>query len=83
MRPSVALQAASFVGAMLILFAYVGHQLRWMSPRKPTYNILNAAGSAVLAYVAFHPFSIGFVMLETIWVIISLYALYRNREQQG
>lgn len=83
MRPSFALQAASFVGAMLILVAYVGHQLRWMSPRRPFYNILNAAGSAILAYVAFHPFSVGFVMLETIWMIISVYAVYRNREQKA
>lgn len=68
---------------MLILVAYVGHQLRWMSPRRPFYNILNAAGSAILAYVAFHPFSVGFVMLETIWMIISVYAVYRNREQKA
>lgn len=71
-------QLASFVGALLILIAYVGHQLRWMDARSAAYNIMNAAGSAILAYVAFHPFQIGFVILEIAWVLISLYALLRE-----
>lgn len=71
-------QAASLAGAVLILFAYAGHQLGWMESRKPAYNIMNAVGSGVLAYVAFHPFQIGFVLLEGIWALISLYALLRK-----
>ncbi len=78
MAISTVWQAASFVGAVLILTAYVGHQLGWMNSRKPSYNILNAIGSAILAYVAFHPFQIGFVLLESVWALISLYALLRN-----
>jgi hypothetical protein len=74
---SLARQLASFVGALLILVAYVGHQLTWMDSRKATYNILNAIGSAILAYVAFHPFQVGFVVLEVTWVLISVYALLK------
>ena len=62
----------------MILAAYVGHQLGWMESRKPAYNLLNAAGSGILAYVAFHPFQIGFVILEGVWALISLYALLRK-----
>jgi uncharacterized membrane protein len=76
---SLARQVASFVGALLILIAYVGHQMGWMDSRKAGYNLLNAAGSAILAYIAFHPFQVGFVMLEVAWVMISLYALARPR----
>jgi uncharacterized membrane protein len=76
---SIARQVASFVGALLILIAYVGHQMSWMDSRKAGYNLLNAAGSAILAYIAFHPFQVGFVMLEVAWVMISLYALARPR----
>lgn len=76
---SLARQAVSFVGALLILFAYVGHQLKRMDSRAPAYNILNAAGSTILAYIAFHPFQIGFVVLETVWAGISVYALVRGR----
>jgi len=76
---SLARQLASFVGGLLILVAYVGHQMNWMNPRKAAYNVLNAIGSAILAYIAFHPFQIGFVMLEVIWVLISLYALIKRQ----
>jgi hypothetical protein len=70
-------QAASFIGAMLILAAYAGHQTGWMNPRGTVYNLLNAVGSAILAYIAFHPFQVGFVILEVTWTLISLYAWVR------
>jgi hypothetical protein len=72
-------QIASFVGALLILVSYVGHQMGWMDSRKARYNVLNAVGSAILAYIAFHPFQFGFVLLEVVWVLISVYALARPR----
>ena len=77
MEISLARQAASFLGALLILIAYVGHQMKWMNARGAAYNILNAAGSAILGYIAFHPFQIGFVVLEVTWALISVYALFR------
>jgi hypothetical protein len=80
MQISSLLQAASFVGAMLILVAYAGHQMKWIDDRGALYNILNAAGSGMLAYIAFHPFQIGFVVLETTWALISIYALLRPRQ---
>jgi hypothetical protein len=82
MNISLARQFASFIGALLILIAYVGHQLHWMDARRTAYNVLNAVGSAILAYIAFHPFQIGFVILEVAWVLISLYALLRQASQE-
>jgi hypothetical protein len=75
---SLVRQAASFVGAMLILFAYAGHQMKWIDSNKASYNILNVVGSGILAYIAFHPFQIGFVVLESVWALISIYALLRG-----
>lgn len=66
---------------MLILVAYAGHQMGWMNPRRAAYNILNATGSAILGYIAFHPFQIGFVILEITWTLISLYALLRQQAE--
>ena len=77
MQISLARQVASFIGALLILVAYGGAQFNWMSPRKSCYNILNAVGSSILAYIAFRPFQIGFALLEVIWTLISIYALVR------
>ena len=36
---ALARQFASFVGALLILIAYAGHQLRWIDARSAGYNI--------------------------------------------
>jgi hypothetical protein len=77
MNISMARQVASFAGALLILIGYAGQQFRWMDPRKATYNVLNGVGSAILAYIAFHPFQIGFVLLEVTWTLISVFALIR------
>ncbi|MBA3915837.1 MAG: hypothetical protein H0X25_18680 [Acidobacteriales bacterium] len=83
MSISLAQQVLSFAGAMLILAAYVSHQMNWMDSRAPIYNLLNAAGSAILTYVALHPFQVGFVMMESVWAIVSLYSLLRPRKQEG
>jgi hypothetical protein len=79
MEIAMARQLASFVGALLILVAYAGHQMGWMNPRSAAYNVLNAVGSGILGYIAFHPFQVGFVVLETVWTLISVYALLRPK----
>jgi hypothetical protein len=79
MEISILRQTVSFAAAMLILVAYVGHQLNWMSSRNAAYNILNAVGSAILAYIALRPFQAGFVVLEGAWAVISIYAWVRGR----
>jgi hypothetical protein len=79
MHPSLAQQVASFLGALLILIAYIGQQLSWIDSRRAPYNILNLAGSSILAYIAFHPFQVGFVLLEMCWALISAYGLLRPK----
>jgi hypothetical protein len=73
-------QAASFAGALMILVAYAGQQMGWMNSRSSLYNILNAIGSGILLYIALHPFQIGFIVLEGVWTIISVYYLARPRK---
>lgn len=81
MEISATRQVVSFAGAILILLAYAGQQLRWMDARKPLYNVINLVGSAILAYIALEPFQIGFVVLESVWALLSLYALVRPQKQ--
>jgi len=73
-------QLISFVGALLILIAYAGHQIGWVNARRPLYNILNGVGSAILFWIALHPFQIGFIVLEGVWTVISVWALLRLRQ---
>ncbi len=74
------LQLFSFAGALMILVAYAGQQLGKMNPRSNLYNILNAIGSAILGYVALHPFKLGFVILEFAWVLVSIYGMLKREE---
>ena len=70
-------QALSLLGAALILIAYTGHQMHRMDARAPLYNLLNAAGAAVLAYIAFRPFQAGFAVMESVWTVVSFGALIK------
>ena len=80
--PSFWTQLASFVGALLILIAYAGHQIGWMRSGSATYTILPAVGSSILGYIAFKPFQLGFVVLEGAWVVISMWALWKHRGER-
>ena len=77
---ALARQLASSMAALLILVAYGGHQMGWMDSRSALCNILNAVGSGILGHIALHPFQIGFVVLESVWTLISLYGLARPRK---
>ncbi len=77
MHVTIATQAASFVGALLILVAYVAHQFGWMDAEGTLYNFMNAAGSSVLGWIALRPFQLGFTVLEWVWAVVSVYALWR------
>jgi len=81
MQITLATQIASSFGALLILIAYIGHQFHWMDSGKPLYNILNAVGSGVLAWLAFRPFQLGFFILETVWALVSIYALTKSMQR--
>jgi hypothetical protein len=76
-QPSLLIQIFSSLGALLCLIAYIGHQLHWIDARKCTYNFLNVCGSGILSYIAFRPFQAGFWIMETIWTLISIYALWK------
>lgn len=83
MHDSFAWQALSFAGAMMILVAYGGQQMKWMDPKSLLYNLLNIVGSGILCYIALFPFKLGFVVLEGVWVLISIYAIFRNRREHA
>jgi hypothetical protein len=79
----VNLQVVGFAAAMVILVAYIGHQTRRMDAGGIAYNVMNAVGSGILTYVAFHPFQVGFVVLEGVWAIVSVYAIVRAVRQRA
>jgi len=74
------LQAASLVGALLILAAYAAHQAGRIDRDTASYNLVNAAGALLLLVVAIRARQVGFILLEGTWTAISLWALRRPRK---
>ena len=64
--------ALQIVGALLILAAFVGAQVRWLHQEQLAYLVLNAVGAAVLAGLAFVEQQWGFLLLEGVWTLVSL-----------
>ena len=67
-------QLVSIVGALAILLAYVANQLRWIGPSHLSYALLNLLGAGVLAGVAVVERQWGFLLLEGMWTLVSLWA---------
>ncbi|MFP5326340.1 MAG: CBU_0592 family membrane protein [Acidimicrobiia bacterium] len=68
-------QLVQIAGALCILSAFVLAQVGRMSTTARAYLILNLVGSVVLAVLAAADRDLGFVLLETVWAIVSAYGL--------
>jgi hypothetical protein len=77
------IQAASLLGAALILAAYAAHQSGRMGPESLAYHIVNAVGGAILFGVAVDSSQFGFIVLEGAWTVISLYAIARSLKRRA
>ncbi|MGZ7031520.1 MAG: CBU_0592 family membrane protein [Thermoanaerobaculia bacterium] len=69
-------QVLSIVGAVLILFAYLAHQLRKMSAETIKYQALNFVGGFFLTVTAYVDRQYGFILMEGAWTLISLWGLW-------
>lgn len=65
-------QILQIAGAVLILSAFIGAQVRAFDPRSYPYLLLNLVGSALLAVLAGRDQQWGFLLLETVWAVVSL-----------
>jgi hypothetical protein len=79
-------QVIQVVGALLILVAFTAVQAQRMRPDSRLYLALNLVGSAVLAVLAFLGSQWGFVLLESVWAVVSAWGLaaaLRTRSPAG
>ena len=72
-------QLLSLAGAALVLIAFIALQLGRMEREDVAFNLLNLAGSVLLAWVAIADHRLGFIMLEVAWAFFSLLPLIRRR----
>ncbi|HEY2714781.1 MAG TPA: hypothetical protein VGI73_01015 [Solirubrobacterales bacterium] len=68
-------QVVQIVGALLILSAFAAVQFERMRPDSRLYLALNLAGSAILAVLAVISAQWGFVLLESVWAVVSAWGL--------
>lgn len=70
--------AIQLTGALLVLAAFGLLQLKVLEPTALGYLLMNAVGSAVLATDAALDAQWGFVLLNTVWCLVSLGSLARS-----
>jgi hypothetical protein len=66
------------VGSLLILAAFVAALLGRIDQSNYSYLIANALGSAVLAVTAIISREWGFILLEGVWALMSVYSIARK-----
>jgi hypothetical protein len=71
----VAYQLIQVSGSVLILTAFAASQAGRLPISSRRYLVLNFVGSAILAVLAAIDVQWGFLLLEGVWAIVSLWAL--------
>jgi hypothetical protein len=68
-------QALQVFGALLLLAAFAATQFSLLDGRSYPNLVLNAVGSAILAVLAALNHQWGFLLLEGVWSLVSLWGL--------
>jgi len=71
------LQVISVFGALAILGAYAANLLGWLGPANLSYSVANLIGSGILTFIAIVDQQLGFILLEGVWVLVSLWGMIR------
>jgi hypothetical protein len=69
------LQVVSVLGALAILGAYTANQFSLIGPSNLSYSVMNFVGSVVLTAIAVVEVQWGFILLEGVWAIVSLWGI--------
>jgi hypothetical protein len=70
-------QVISFIGAVLILSAYMGLQLNRLAAETIAFQTLNLFGGIFLCVTAVSLRQYGFILVEGLWAILSAIGLWR------
>jgi hypothetical protein len=71
-------QLVQVLGSLLVLVAFAAAQRGALSATSRTYLLLNLVGSAILTLLAAHERQLGFLLLETVWAMVSAWGLLQD-----
>lgn len=66
-------QIIQVVGALFVLAGFAGSQFGRLSPHSYPYLLANLIGSGILAVLALVERQWGFLLLEGVWALVSLW----------
>ena len=70
-------QLIQVAGALLILAAYAAAQFDYLDQHSRSYLWLNLVGAAILAVLAFAEEQWGFLLLESVWTLVTAWGLFQ------
>ena len=70
-------QVLSVLGALLVLVAYTGNQMKRLTTDHVSYQLMNLIGGTVLCLAAIGVRQAGLILMEGAWAVISLVGLIR------
>jgi hypothetical protein len=74
-------QVVQIIGALLVLVGFASAQFGWLTPTSRPYLLVNLAGAGILGYVAAADSQYGFLLLEVVWVLVSIWGLVRSSDE--
>ncbi len=69
------MQVISILGALAILGAYAANLFGWLGPANFSYSLANLIGSGILTIIAVVDQQLGFILLEGVWALVSLWGV--------
>jgi hypothetical protein len=71
------LQVISLLGALLILIPFAAVQIGKLRVMSLAYQLMNLFGAGILTVVAVLESQYGFILLEAVWTLMSVFGLRR------
>jgi hypothetical protein len=71
-------ELAGFIGAAIIVIAYLAVQQRWLNALDWRFSAANVAGSLLILVSLWFEWNFPSVVIEIFWALISLVGLFRS-----